>query len=88
MTTLSSILAWKSYGQRNLVVYSPWDCKESDMTEQLHFTSQGLGRESPWRMWMCDPGTGPGKGHHDGNCQCVSPGTMSWRMVTVETVDM
>ena len=25
-------------GQRSLVGYSPWGCKESDMTEQLHFT--------------------------------------------------
>ena len=82
------LLPQKSHGRRNLVGYSPLGCKESDMTEQLHFTSQGLGRESPWRMWMCDPGTRSGKGHHDGNCQCVSPGTMSWRMVTVETVDM
>ena len=49
---------------------------------------QGLGRESPWRMWTCDPGTGSGKGHHDGNCGCVTPGTVSGRMVTVETVDM
>ena len=49
---------------------------------------QGLGRESPWRMWTCDPGTGSWKGHHDGNCGCVTPGTMSGRMVTVETVDM
>ena len=24
-----------SYGQRNLEGYSPWGCKESDMTEQL-----------------------------------------------------
>ena len=23
------------HGQRSLVVYSPWGCKESDMTEQL-----------------------------------------------------
>ena len=23
------------HGQRNLVVYSPWGCKESDTTEQL-----------------------------------------------------
>ena len=27
----------KSHGQRSLVGYSPWGCKESDMTEQLHF---------------------------------------------------
>ena len=28
-------LPGKSYGQRSLVGYSPWDCKESDTTEQL-----------------------------------------------------
>ena len=37
MATYSSTLAWKSHGQRSLVDYSPWDRKESDMTEQLHF---------------------------------------------------
>ena len=37
MTTHSSILAWKSHGQWNLVNYSPWGLKELNMTEQLHF---------------------------------------------------
>jgi len=32
MTTHSSTLG-KSHGQRNVVWYSPWDCKESDTTE-------------------------------------------------------
>ena len=34
-------LPGKSYGQRSLAGYSPWDCKESDTTEQLspHQTS-------------------------------------------------
>ena len=32
MATHSSILAWKIHGQRSLVGYSPWGCKESDMT--------------------------------------------------------
>ena len=27
------------HGQRSLAGYSPWGCKESDMTERLHFTS-------------------------------------------------
>ena len=27
----------KSHGWRSLVGYSPWGCKESDMTERLHF---------------------------------------------------
>ena len=26
------------HGWRSLVGYSPWGCKESDMTERLHFT--------------------------------------------------
>ena len=33
------LLPGKSHGQRSLVGYSPWGHKESDMTEQLHFTS-------------------------------------------------
>ena len=35
MTTQSSILAWRFHGQGILVGYSPWGCKESDMTERL-----------------------------------------------------
>ena len=37
MTTHSSVLAWKSHGQRSLAGYSPWGRKELDPTEQLHF---------------------------------------------------
>ena len=32
----------KSHGQRSLVDYSPWDRKESDTTERLHFLSLSL----------------------------------------------
>ena len=35
MATHSSILPGKSHGQRSLEDYSPWDRRESDMTEQL-----------------------------------------------------
>ena len=35
MVTHSSILPWKSHGQRSLAGYSPWDHKESDTTERL-----------------------------------------------------
>ena len=31
----STILAWRIPWTESLVVYSPWDCKESDKTEQL-----------------------------------------------------
>ena len=31
------LLPGESHGWRSLVDYSPWVCKESDMTEQLHF---------------------------------------------------
>ena len=37
MATHSSILAGEFHGQRSLAGYSPWCCKESDMT------SLGLG---------------------------------------------
>ena len=33
------LLPGKSHGQRSLEDYRPWDHKESDMTEQLHFPS-------------------------------------------------
>ena len=33
MATHSSILAWKSHGQRSLVGYSPWGRQESDKLE-------------------------------------------------------
>ena len=36
MATHSSILAWESHGQRDLVGYGPWGCKESDTTEHTH----------------------------------------------------
>ena len=26
----------KSHGQKNLVSYSPWGCKDSDMAEHVH----------------------------------------------------
>ena len=38
MATHSSILAWKSHGQRSLVGYSPWGLKESYMTEVTYNT--------------------------------------------------
>ena len=31
------LLPGKSHGQRSLVGYSPWGCKELDSTERLHF---------------------------------------------------
>ena len=33
MATHSSILAWGIHGQRSLAGYSPWGCKELNMTE-------------------------------------------------------
>ena len=33
MATHSSILSGESHGQRSLVGYSPWGCKESDTTK-------------------------------------------------------
>ena len=35
MATHSSILAWRTHGQRSLVGYSPWGHKEWDTTEVI-----------------------------------------------------
>ena len=43
IATHSSVLAWKSHGQRSLVQgYGPWGCQESDTTERLHFHFAGV----------------------------------------------
>ena len=36
------ILPGRFHGLRSLVGYSPWGCKESDMTEQLHSHHSGI----------------------------------------------
>ena len=41
MATHSSILAWRTHGQRNLAGYCPWGREESDTTERLS-TAQSL----------------------------------------------
>ena len=43
------LLPGKFHGQRSLVGYSPWDRKESDMTERLHSSCRGEdgGEEDP-----------------------------------------
>ena len=43
-------LPGKSHGQRILVGYSPWDRKESDMTEQLHFTLDWVVRKGLFEL--------------------------------------
>ena len=44
MATHSSILG-ESHGQRGLVGYSLWGCRESDTTERLTYTHMGRGEE-------------------------------------------
>ena len=36
MATHSSILAWKSHGQKNLAGSSPWGCKELDTAKNIY----------------------------------------------------
>ena len=38
METHSSILAWKIPWTKDLMVYSPWGCKELDVTEIIQHT--------------------------------------------------
>ena len=41
MITHSSILAWRTHGQRSLAGYSPWDHKELDTTEATEHARVG-----------------------------------------------
>ena len=45
------LLFGKSHGWRSLVGYSPWGCKELDMTEQLHFHFYSQGPEQKSRIY-------------------------------------
>ena len=55
------LLPGKFHGRRSLVGYSPWDRKESDTTERLHFLSF---YRSLWRRkWQPTPVFLPGESH-------------------------
>ena len=43
MATHSSILAWRTHGQRSLAGNSPWGYKESDKTEHVPTVSSEVG---------------------------------------------
>ena len=53
------LLPGKSHGWRSLVGCSPWGCKESDTTEQLHFhpLEKEMATHSSVFAWRI-PGTG------------------------------
>ena len=58
MAPHSSILAWRSHGQRSLVGYSRWHCKESDTTERLtlltlFFRFGDVGLSTSNSIWAC-----------------------------------
>ena len=54
MATDSSILAWKFHRPRRLAGYGPWDCKESDTTEQLtHISLTGKGHHESFTSLAC-----------------------------------
>ena len=44
------LLPGKFHGQRSLVGYRPQGCKESDVTEQLHFTSLSFKRQASFNF--------------------------------------
>ena len=78
----SGLLLRKSHGQRSLVGYSPWGCKESDTTEQLHFHFQTMNiyyhSQSLWiqiYQWL-----GPGSWHLMGSQPRHWPALGIWRL--------
>ena len=63
------LLPGKSHGRRRLVGCSPWGCKESDKTEQLHFLfSLSLFTFMHWRRkWQPTPVFLPGESQGRGS---------------------
>ena len=55
MATHSSILAWRIPWTEILVGYSPWSCKESDMTEQLRTAQLNLLKHLTVENGTCSP---------------------------------
>ena len=49
---LQALLPGKTHGQRSLIGYSPWGCKELDTTEWLHFQGGARCWEDPRRHWL------------------------------------
>ena len=64
------LLPGESHGWRSLVGCSPWGCKESDMTERLHFhfslscIGEGNGNPLQCSAWTGEPGGLPSMGSH------------------------
>ena len=48
------LLPGKSHGRRSVAGYSPWGRKESDMTEQLHFTYWKAAFLNQWELCATD----------------------------------
>ena len=61
MATHSTILPGEFHGQRSLASYSPWDRKESDMTDRLMLTLSMWDLCSPTRDQICNPCIGSTK---------------------------
>ena len=53
MATHSSTLPGKSRGQRSVIGYSPWGCKELDTTERLHFFTFTVAFYLIWLYFLC-----------------------------------
>ena len=78
------LLPGKSHGWRSLLGYSPWGCKESEMTEWLHFTHFTHFILYHWRReWQPTPVFLPGKSHGQRSLVGHSP----WGRKKVDTTE-
>ena len=60
-------LPGESHGWRSLMGYSPWGCKELDMTERLHFTCSSVSKESACSIGDLGLIPGLGRSPREGN---------------------
>ena len=65
-------LPGKSHGQRNLAGYSPWGCKESDITEWLSTNTHNHKSKKWLSIFICSPDLSePELSDYIPNCCCI-----------------
>ena len=82
MTTHSSILAGKIYGQRNLAGNNPRDCKELNT---LDFPHSSVGKSTACNAG--DPGSIPGLGGSLEKEMATHSSILAWRILWTEQPD-
>ena len=73
------LLPGESHGQRNLAGYSPWVCKESDMTEWFHLGLENSEKQMNYGLQSSSSSLLEKKSTIDLHCPIQQPSNHTWR---------